>query len=142
MSSPKYFRLEQLLQSKTALAYKIENLPSWEIIDNLRELGYLLDKIRVKFGAPITVTSGFRGDKLNTKVKGSKNSDHKLGKAGDCTCKDNKQLFDTVKAMIDNGEIEVGQLIWEYGTKIQPDWVHISIPTTKHHNEILYIGVK
>ena len=141
-NKPCYFSLEELLQSKTALAYKIENLPSWEIIDNLRELGYLLDEIRVEFGAPINVSSGFRGDKLNTKVKGSKNSDHKIGKAADCTCKDNKKLFDTVKRMMDNGEIEVGQLIWEYGTKKQPDWVHISTPSTKHHNEVLYIGVK
>lgn len=142
MMKPEYFKLEELLRSNTAVAYKIPNLPSWEVIDNLRQLGLLLDRIRERLGMPMTVTSGFRCEKLNTKVKGSKTSDHKLGKAADCTCKDNKKLFDTVKAMIDAGEIEVGQLIWEYGTKKQPDWVHISTPSEKHRNEILYIGVK
>ena len=142
MMKPEYFKLEELLRSKTALSYKIENLPSWEVIDNLNHLGLLLDRIRERHGMSMNVTSGYRSEKLNTKVKGSKTSDHKLGKAADCTCKDNKKLFDTVKAMIDAGEIEVGQLIWEYGTKKQPDWVHISIPSEKHKNEILYIGVK
>lgn len=142
MMKPRYFTLEELLRSNTALAYKIENLPSWTIIDNLNELGLMLDKIRTKLGKPINITSGYRGEKLNAKVKGSKTSDHKQGRAADCTCKDNKLLFDTVKAMIDDGEIEVGQLIWEYGTKSQPDWVHISTPTASHKNEILYIGVK
>lgn len=142
MTKPKYFTLEELLRSNVALAYKIENLPSWTVIENLNELGLMLDKIRAKFGKPINITSGYRGEKLNTKVKGSKTSDHKLGKAADCTCYDNKLLFDTIKAMIDDGEIEVGQLIWEYGTKSKPDWIHVSTPSAKHKNEVLYIGVR
>ena len=142
MMKPSYFRLEELLRSNVALSYKIENLPSWEVIDNLNQLGLLLDSIRERLGMPMNVTSGFRCEKLNTKVKGSKTSDHKLGKAADCTCKDNRKLFNVVKEMIEAGEIVVGQLIWEYGTKQSPDWVHISTPSDKHKNEILYIGVK
>jgi hypothetical protein len=43
---------------------------------------------------------------------------------------------------MNSGEIVVGQLIWEYGTKKAPDWVHISLPNKKHRNEVLYIGIK
>lgn len=139
---PSYFRLEELLRSNVALANKIENLPSWEVVDNLNQLGLLLDRIREKLGMPMNVSSGYRSEKLNTKVKGSKTSDHKWGGAADCTCKDNKLLFDTVKQMIEDNEITIGQLIWEYGTKKKPDWVHISITSEKHKNQILYIGVK
>lgn len=138
----KYFRLEELLRSKTALACKIENLPSWEVIENLKTLSVLLDTIRERYGKPISVTSGFRSKALNKKLKGSATSQHPAGEAADCESENNKELFDLVKSMIDSGEIEVGQLIWEYGTKKQPDWVHISIPNGKHLNQILYIGVK
>ena len=138
----KYFKLEELLQSKTALAYKIENLPSWQVVSNLERLAAILDIVREKLGIPITVTSGFRGTKLNAKVKGSKGSQHMLGEAADITCKDNAKLFNTIKELMEQGIIEVGQLIWEYGTKKQPEWVHVSLPNANHHNEIKYIGVK
>lgn len=49
----------------------------------------------------------------------------------------NSHLFSVIKGMIDNGEIKVGQLIWEYGTKKEPNWVHVSLPYTKV-NKILY----
>ena len=49
--------------------------------------------------------------------------------------KDNKELFDLAKQMIENKEIIVGQLINEYNY----NWVHISIPDGKHKNQILAI---
>ena len=143
MSNPKYFAPIELIRSKTALAYKIESIPpTWEILDNLRELGLMLDIIRERYGAAISVTSGYRSQALNTKIKGSKTSQHTLGQAADLTCKDNARLFNTIKTLMDEGTIEVGQLIWEYGNRKQPDWVHVSLPTSNHHNEILYIGMK
>ena len=54
---------------------------------------------------------------------------------------DTRRLFYLIKEMIDNKEIRCGQLIWEYGTKKAPKWVHISIETDKKHNQILYLGI-
>lgn len=141
--TPVFFDLEELLHSETALSKKIENLPSWEVVENLRKLGLMLDKIRERIGIAVGITSGFRCKKLNKAVGGSSTSQHLEGEAADCVCADNKLFFDTAKEMMDNGEIEVGQLIWEYGTKTSPDWVHISIPNLERglYNQVLYIGV-
>ncbi len=135
METPRYFDLTELLASKAAVQKKIPNLPTWEQVDNLRKLGLLLDKIRVRFGKPITVSSGFRCDKLNAAVGGSKKSQHRNGEAADCEGYDNRVLFNTVKSMIESGEITVGQLIDEYNYS----WVHISLPTSTLKNQILHI---
>ena len=95
----------------------------------------MLDKIRVKFGKAITVSSGFRSDKLNSAIGGAKKSQHKHGQAADLECYDNRKLFNVIKEMIDNGEITVGQLIDEYNY----DWIHVSLPTDKLRNQILHI---
>ena len=50
--------------------------------------------------------------------------------------------------MIKDKEITVGQLIWEFGSKEEPDWVHVSLPAKSRkdgrniENEIFSIGVK
>lgn len=141
MAIPRYFDLEELLQSDTALGQKIENLPSWNIVENLYNLALLLDKIREKYGSAIKVNSGYRSPKLNSAVGGSKTSNHMSGQAADIVPADGDtaRLFNLIKSMMDNKEIEVGQLIWEYGTKKKPKWVHLSTPTEKHHNQILYL---
>ena len=43
--------------------------------------------------------------------------------------------------MIKKGELTVGQLIWEYGTKKEPNWIHVSLPYSKK-NQILYLYSK
>jgi hypothetical protein len=42
--------------------------------------------------------------------------------------------------MVNNGEITLGQLIWEetkYENTDTPEWVHISLPTAKKNNQQL-----
>ena len=137
MDYPIYFTLPELLHSATALKNKIENHPSFEEVNNLRKLGLMLDRIREKWGSAIVVSSGYRIEKLNTLLKGSKTSQHRYGQAADIEAKNgkNKALFNVIVDMIKSGEIEVGQLIDEYNY----DWIHISLPTDKHHNEIKHI---
>lgn len=132
----KYFKLEELLYSKKALDKKIQNNPSWEVVENLKGLSEkILDPLREKFGSPISVTSGFRSEKLNKEVKGSKTSQHMKGEAADITCKDNKKLFQIAEEMIKNGEIKVRQLIDEYDYS----WIHISLPNGNNPNQILHL---
>jgi uncharacterized protein YcbK (DUF882 family) len=136
----KYFTLEELTYSDTAKKKNISNIPSEEHKQNLQRLANeILDPIREKFGKPICINSGYRGPKLNAAVKGSKTSQHCNGAAADIRCKGSKaELFKLIESMIKNGEIKVGQLIWEYGTKQEPQWIHVSLPYTKVNN-ILYI---
>lgn len=140
----KNFSLEELIASNTAKAKKIDNTPSEQIKKNLERLAKeVLQPIRDKYGHPITVTSGYRCPKLNAAVGGVKNSQHLTGEAADikCTATSKATLFKIIKTMIDNKELKVGQLIWEYGTKKEPNWIHVSLPYKKT-NQIIYLYSK
>lgn len=128
MKRPKYFELEELLRSETALNHGIENLPSWEDVENLQELiTDVLDPIRIEWGQPIVVTSGYRSVELNVRVGGVYNSAHMDGYAVDIrpatwSEKSPTDLFKLIQAMTEDGLIEVDQVILYRKKKI----VHIS----------------
>jgi hypothetical protein len=72
---------------------------------------------------------------LNQAVKGSITSQHCSGEAIDIDQKGgkvtNKMIFDFIK---DN--LKFDQLIYEFGTKDNPDWVHVSY-SDKNRNQVL-----
>lgn len=141
MKITKNFTMEEMVKSNTAQRLGIDNTPSREEFNNIVELvKTVLQPIRDKYGKPIYVSSGFRCEALNNAVGGSKTSQHRFGSAVDIEASNgnNTKLFNCIKEMIENGEIEVGQLIWEYGTKQNPDWVHVSLPMSHKKNQILY----
>lgn len=47
----------------------------------------LLEKIRAHFGAPVTISSGYRSWSHNNKIGGAKNSQHLYGNAADIQVK-------------------------------------------------------
>ena len=132
----KYFSYEELTKSIIAKNKGIDNTPSTEIKKNLKALvDNILDPLREAYGKPITVTSGYRCPKLNTAVKGAKNSQHVKGQAADINgVKDlrseNKKLFDLVIKL----NLPYDQLIDEYNYK----WVHVSF-SDKPRKQILHI---
>lgn len=144
------FTLEELIKSDTANKYKIDNSPDEKIIKNLKLLcENILQPIRDRYAKPITVTSGYRCDKLNKKVGGVKTSQHLNGEAADLICddkrklnstdynirKENECLFLIIQDMIKKGEIKVRQLINENNFS----WIHVSLPTNKLKNQIIKI---
>lgn len=131
------FTINELVKSPTAERLHIDNNPSGVIIMRLTELiRTILQPIRDAYGKPIYVSSGYRCEKLNKAVGGVPTSQHVRGEAADLYVKgDNKELFIVIKKLIDEGKITVGQLIDEYNYK----WIHISLPTSKHKNQILHI---
>ena len=132
----KYFSYEELTKSIIAKNKGINNTPSTEIKKNLKALvDNILDPLREAYGKPITVTSGYRCPKLNTAVKGAKNSQHVKGQAADINgVKDlrseNKKLFDLVIKL----NLPYDQLIDEYNY----NWVHVSF-SDKPRKQILHI---
>lgn len=135
------FTLEELIKSSTATKLNIDNNPTEEITSNLLELSTkILQPIRNVYGKPIVISSGYRCTKLNKAVGGVSTSQHVKGEAADIrtisdSITDNKGLFDLIKKMINNKQIEVGQLIDEYNY----NWIHISLPNNKHKNEVLHV---
>ncbi len=90
----KHFTISELTASATALRLGLDNTPTPEHLANLEMLvAQLLDPLRddwtqfcdrQQLGTPaITVTSGYRGFRLNTAVGGSKTSAHCVGYAAD-----------------------------------------------------------
>jgi len=138
------FSLEELCASNKATAKKINNTPSPEVRKNLERLcKEVLQPIRNKYGRAITVNSGYRCPELNKLVGGVPTSQHVKGEAADikCTATSKAELFNIIKDMINKKEIKVGQLIWEYGTKTEPKWIHVSLPYSKV-NQIIYLYSK
>lgn len=85
-----YFTIGELTYSNTAKKLKIDNTPSEEIENHLKELIKFLDPLREAWGSAIRVTSGYRCSELNKALKGSKTSAHLRGYAADLVPKNNK----------------------------------------------------
>lgn len=127
-----HFTLEEMTYSATAAANKIDNTPPAEHRKHLQELcDYILEPLRVAWGAPIKVTSGYRGFRLNQRVKGSKSSAHCVGYAADIVPKDgNLQDIRTFKIFmrkwLKQNNIAYDQFIDERNLK-GSEWVHIGL---------------
>lgn len=124
MKNPKYFELTELLKSETAVAHGIENLPTWEIVETLEKFVLnTLNPIRIKWGQALIVSSGFRIPELNAIVGGSATSDHMEGLAVDIKLpswskRKLLELFILIQVMVDNGEIDIDQVIYYRKKKI------------------------
>ena len=119
------FWLNELTKSSTADRLGISNEPGIEEIVNLTVLTqHVLQPVREHFGV-ITVNSGYRSPALNSKVGGSKTSQHCFGEAADF--EQNGTPNGEVATWISK-ELDFDQLILEFYTKGQPNsgWVHCS----------------
>lgn len=132
----KYFTLKELIKSDSAKRSKINNIPNKQEENNLIALvENILDPLREAYGKPIIVTSGFRCERLNKLVNGSKTSQHRTGQAADIrtvedTMEENRKLFDLVQEL----NLPFDQLIDEYNY----DWVHVSY-SPRNRKQILHI---
>lgn len=127
MNKPKYFSLEEMLRSSTALSKKIENLPSWEVIENLNELAInLLDPIREAWGSGIRVTSGLRVVRLNNLVKGVANSQHIYGCACDIVPVNGKtnEFIKFLTDWLPKSNLNWDKIILETSKSTGSKWVH------------------
>lgn len=84
----KYFILAEFLYSDTADKHQVTNIPCDEellaVLNNINALvDNVLDPLRARIARPIIITSGYRCQRVNELVGGSKTSQHLLGKAAD-----------------------------------------------------------
>lgn len=113
------FTLDELTRTR----FSVDNTPGKKEEAALQLLAEkVLQPARDALG-PIEVTSGFRSVSVNTLVHGARNSHHLKGMAADLQMPDgnHKRLFDYIRT-----HLVYTQLIWEFGSLDQPQWVHVS----------------
>jgi putative chitinase len=114
------FSLDEFTFSETATRNGIKNVPSPEIIENLKTVAKQLESIRNTLGErPIRISSGYRCLALNSLIGSSPSSAHVSGYAVDFTC----PLYGT--------PLEVAKKLLVAGYKFdqiinEGNWVHIS----------------
>ena len=118
----------EYIKSDTAKRKGIDNSMTAEHTDNAKVLAAkVFEPIRLHFGKPIYLSSGYRSKALNTAIGGSLSSQHCSAEAMDLDQDDrgtgvtNRMVFDYIKSSVD-----FDQLIWEFGDASNPDWVHVS----------------
>lgn len=140
MQLSEHLSLAEVTRSETAKRKGVSNMPTEEHIKNFKLLAEnVFEPIRNHFGKPIHISSGYRSAALNKAIGGAANSQHCTGEAIDIDMDGhaggvtNKMVFDFIK---DN--LNFDQLIWEFGTDANPDWVHVSYESTgKQRKQIL-----
>lgn len=128
MKLSEHLDLVEVTRSDTAKRKGISNQPTPEHLENFKKLAEnIFEPIRKHFGVPIYISSGYRSSALNKAIGGETKSQHLLGQAididmdGSSSGVTNKMVFDYIKE-----QLPFDQLIWEFGTKDNPDWVHVS----------------
>jgi hypothetical protein len=141
MKISEHLDLSEVIRSETAKRHGISNMPTAEHLENFKKLAEnVFEKVRNHFRCPIRISSGYRSKELNACTPGaSATSQHSTGEAIDIDMDGspdkvtNKMVFNYIK---DN--IEFDQLIWEFGTSENPDWVHVSYESSgKQRKQIL-----
>jgi len=147
MQLSKNLALSEVTRSETAKRKGISNMPTPEHIENFKKLAEnVFQPIRDHFGVPIRISSGYRSEALNKAIGGAgkmvngkyvPSSQHCKGEAIDIdmdgTSITNKQVFDYIKE-----HLPFDQLIWEFGTDTNPDWVHVSFDSEgKQRKQVL-----
>jgi zinc D-Ala-D-Ala carboxypeptidase len=127
--------------SDTATRRRMRNEPDEVQLAAMKLLGKkVFEPLRANFDQPIRVNSFFRSAALNKAIGGSRTSQHCSGEAIDIDATNgitNKQLFDYIKE-----NLEFDQLIWEFGTSKNPDWVHVSFTETRANRKQVLRAVK
>jgi zinc D-Ala-D-Ala carboxypeptidase len=125
-SISKHITYKEAIRSVTALRLGIENVPNEYELQNMELIAEkVFEPLRRAVNGPIKINSFFRCEELNKAIGGSSKSQHCQGRAID---------IDDVYGYVSNSymyyyikdNLDFDQLIWEFGTDTEPDWVHVS----------------
>ena len=129
MNLSPHFTLEELTRTSQTALQATNRAEAQAFLSSLTELAALLEVIRVHFGKPLKINSGFRGASVNAGTPGSsKTSQHMKGEAADIEIPgvDDAELH---RWIVKDSGLRFGQCILE-----RPpgrSWVHVSICGTR-----------
>ena len=134
MNLTPHFTLHEFTFSAYAQANGIDNAPNTEELRRLSRIAELMEQVRYLLGQrPITVTSGFRCEALNTAVGGVPTSAHRLGLA--CDFAHPILSNDQIVAKIAGSPLVFDQLILEDTSGRH--WTHIALSENVPRREVL-----
>lgn len=125
------FFVHEFMRSDTATRLGISNEIPDSMDQNLKRVCEVLERIRSALGKGINILSGYRSDKLNSAVGGSKTSAHCRCLAADIYVNGYSayELAEAIKPLVQT--LGIDQLIYE-GT-----WVHIGLSEGTPRNQLL-----
>jgi len=138
MQISKHISYKEAVHSATAKRRGIENVPNEDQLENMYKVAqFIFEPLRLYVGGPIKITSFFRSPEVNTAIGGSSKSQHCQGQAIDIDdvfgYKTNYEMFNYIRENLD-----FDQLIYEFGTNDNPDWIHCSYVSKKlNRNRVL-----
>ena len=128
----------EAIHSNTAKRKGIDNTPSEAQVSAMKLLAEkVFEPLREWVGGPIKVNSFFRSEALNDSIGGAPTSQHCKGQAIDIDDvygkKTNADMYHWIQTNLD-----YDQMIWEFGTDMQPNWIHVSyVSEEKNRNKCL-----
>ena len=142
MKLSEHLELSEVIRSESAKRRGISNMPTEEHIKNLKLIAEkVFEPIRANFRQPIRISSGYRSQTLNAAIGGATRSQHSTGEALDIdmdgTALSNKEIFNFIKE-----KLSFDQLIWEFGTDNNPDWVHVSFNANGNQRKQVLKAIK
>ena len=122
----KHVTYKEGVYSNTATRLGLKNEPTEAHLSNMELLSEkVFEPLRMHVNGPIKINSFYRGPELNKAIGGSSKSQHCEGRAIDIDDtyghKTNAEMYNYIK-----NNLDFDQLIWEFGTDNNPDWVHVS----------------
>ena len=147
MRISKHISYKEAVHSATAKRRGIKNVPNEEQLDNMYKVAeFIFEPLRLYVGGAIKITSFFRSQELNAAIGGAyklvdgkkiQTSQHCKGQAIDIDDvfghKTNYEMFQFIRENLD-----FDQLIYEFGSNDNPDWVHCSYVSKKENrNRVL-----
>lgn len=129
MATFRYFTLAELIRSAEAKKRGIDNTPTFEVVEHLRELTEkVLEPMRAAYGMPIKVSSGYRCPELNRVVGGAATSVHQIGYAADLQVGGSFEKFrDFVVQWFRKTGTRFDQLLIESDRKTGARWIHVGL---------------
>lgn len=135
-----HFNWGEVTTSDTAKRLGLKNTPTPQAIQNLKALfTNVIEPLRVAYGRPLQINSGYRSPEVNKAVGGVASSQHTTGQACDIEPVEPGYEKDFALFVISKiNELPIDQAIIEFADKQgRPKWMHISHTATPRRNILL-----
>jgi len=139
MKISEHVSYKEVTYSQTAIRNDINNEPNDEQLYRIIRISEnIFEPLREWVGGPVKINSCFRSAELNKRIGGAQSSQHCANKGAAFDLDDtyghktNAEMFYHIK---DN--LDFDQLIWEFGTDKNPNWVHVSYNEGNNRGQIL-----